>query len=139
MGKAEVVDVRFGTVQIEGEANIFKHDSRVHERDYAGLRFLEYGFLSLACMKLLYGLNNGNGVVDYFKDFKDNVFPLLEDFRRNTSSQLVAGVCFAWLRRSRPADQDSKIWQPRVDQFLNVASKKQKVHEELLSSNRLKK
>lgn len=59
METAEIVEVRFGIVQTNGEVDIFDHKSEFSRRDYNGVSVEQLGLVSNACMKLLYGPENG--------------------------------------------------------------------------------
>lgn len=124
MSKAKIVEVRFGTVQVEGEANIFDHSSKIYERDYMGLKYLEDGFISLSCTKLLYGYGNANTAANLFSRFKDEMLPAaqyIEDFTRkkfvsepdtkeknkDVKVSLLSGLCFAWFKKSRSIQNKS--------------------------------
>ena len=127
MSEAKMDEVRFGTVQVEGEADIadiFDSSSKIHERDYMGLRYLEDGFISLTCMKLLYGHGNANTVVSLFDEFKNETLPKVKQIKnfiytkfcsdikiknkdQSLNIPLLAGLCFAWFKKSRPASRPS--------------------------------
>lgn len=154
MSKAEIVEVRFGTVQVEGEANIFDPSSKIHERDYMGLRYLEDGFISLTCMKLLYGHGNANTVASLFGEYKEDTLPIAqqikdltskkfdsdaktEDTHQNLNISLLAGLCFAWFKKSRPDRNKTSCIIP-IESFCNDFFKKIPLNKEFKMNQHFK-
>lgn len=148
MRQAKIVDIGFGTVQVEGEANIFDHGSKVHERDYSGLRILEDGFIALACMKLLYGLGNANTVTDVFSQFVNKIRPARKgitdeiktvlDSSDELKADMLTGICFAYMKNSKPCiKQRGETVSPT--HFATSFFQKLAVNDEILKHNVAKK
>lgn len=68
MGKAKIKEVRFGIVQTKGKVDIFNPTSEFSLRDYNGINVEQLNFVSNACMKLLYGPENGEIVAGIVED-----------------------------------------------------------------------
>jgi len=152
MIKAEIAEILFGTVQVEGEVDIFDPTSRVHIRDYTGLRYLEDGFISLSCMKLLYGYGNANIIITLFNSFKEKILPLPRQIKfliskeinptnqskknLNEKVSMLAGLCFAWFIKARPVNEDPLYAVPIGDFFPNFV-KKIRLNEEFYGKNKI--
>lgn len=67
---AEIIDVYFGIVQTNGTVDIFDHKSQFNQRDYSGITVEDWGFISNACMKLMYGPENGVTVKEIVEGMK---------------------------------------------------------------------
>jgi hypothetical protein len=64
MALAKVTAVKFGIVKTRGD-NVDLNDpkSDIHKRDYSGVTVHRVGWITNECMKLLYGVENGNEVL----------------------------------------------------------------------------
>lgn len=154
MIKAKAIEVRFGTVQVMGEADIFDPSSRMHERDYMGLEYLEEGFVSLPCMKLLYGYGNAEKVARLFDQFKKIILPAAEEIKKitlkkicqeeeikdkdkNIKISLLSGLCFSWFKRAHVYNCNANI-RP-IENFCNIFFKKLEMNKEFIERNFSKK
>ena len=72
MKDAKIQDVRFGIVQTNGKVDIFDHKSEFSRRDYNGISVELLNSVTNACMKLLYGPENGvmvaNTIEEHIKE-----------------------------------------------------------------------
>ena len=151
MIKAEVAEILFGTVQVEGEADIFDPASKVHIRDYTGLRYLEDGFVSLSCMKLLYGYGNANIIVTLFNNFNEKVLPMSKQIKSlvkeelnpinqsnknlNKKISMLSGLCFSYFIRARPISKNPLYTVP-LDNFVSNFFKRIKLNEEFYAKSK---
>ncbi|BBB15447.1 glycerol-3-phosphate dehydrogenase [Candidatus Rickettsiella viridis] len=151
MINAGISEVLFGTVQVEGEADIFDPASKVHIRDYTGLSYIEDGFISLSCMKLLYGYGNANTIVTWFNSFKEQILPLPKQIMCRISKEInpdnqlnkslmkktfmLTGLCFSWLIKARPVNKDPS-YTVSLDNFIPNFFKKIKLNEEFHDKNK---
>ncbi|MDQ8040079.1 MAG: hypothetical protein REH83_06705, partial [Rickettsiella sp.] len=152
MINAEVVELYFGTVQIEGVADIFSHDSKVHQRDYMGLKYLEDGFISLPCMKLLYGDGNAITTTALFGEFKKDILPVYDHIKQLTLKKLnenfelkssinfkvsfLAGLGFCWFKKARPIREKSSYIIP-VKDFCSAFFRKLDLNKEFFHENKM--
>lgn len=150
MVNAEIIEVRFGTVQVEGKADIFDRSSRMHERDYMGIKYLEDGFVSLSCMKLLYGDGNAKIITTFFRDFERRILPISEQikdlisnkFKTDTEIEnkttlkrlLLTGLCFAMFKRARPVYERISSMVP-VEKFCSAFFMKNDLNKEFAKKN----
>ncbi|MES2998285.1 MAG: FAD-dependent oxidoreductase [Pseudomonadota bacterium] len=131
-------EIKYGTVQVEGEVDIHDPNSKMHERRHPGFELLEPGFVSLACMKLMYGLENANLVVNaaeqyikfiipFFAKLTDSINSLLAEEKER--SKLLIGVCFFYFKRESLEMDDKFSGNSQV--FLDTCGKKFELNKEI--------
>lgn len=107
MGKAVIKEIKFGIVQTLGEVEIFNHLSEFNKRDYNGISQELVGLISNACMKLLYGPENGEMVGD-----------LVE---RHMKELEAIKVFYASLEASTKSAADAQALLPEIKSLLGAA------------------
>jgi SOS response regulatory protein OraA/RecX len=84
--------LRFGIVKTQGGVDIFDPTSPFHIRNYSGVEGLTLGWVNNSAMKLLYGLNNANlvlNIINEHKAIKDNLPRIVEQFVAEKQCKIV--------------------------------------------------